>query len=273
MKSFTTRAISALIAVFVLYFLNYQWGSIGLKAAVIFAVVLGNFELLKILFKPDLPVFSRYLFTGVSFLTFAFSAWLPSQAALIFAVFSIIFCLFSLANRDSFDELQDLSTFQAKSILGFFYLGLLPSFAYQILDLPHGLIWFVVLLAIVFMGDIGAYTAGLLVGRHKLMPSISPKKTIEGSLGGLAFSIATAAASQSLLPHVALPSLLLLGLGVAVVAQFGDLFESLLKRVAEVKDSGQLMPGHGGILDRVDGVLFASPVLLFGALILEDLLK
>lgn len=101
------------------------------------------------------------------------------------------------------------------------------------------------------------------------MPKISPKKSIEGSIGGLAGSMVAAIVTLSFVPKVPLWSVVILGLLVGVVAQLGDLYESMLKRVADVKDSGKLMPGHGGILDRLDGVLFASPILLLGASILE----
>lgn len=148
-------------------------------------------------------------------------------------------------------------------------MGLLPSFMIQLLSLPHGMVWFLSLLAIVFAGDIGAYIIGLNFGKHKIMPLVSPKKTVEGSIGGIAFSVFTALGISYFLDHINPVALVLLAVPTSVIAQFGDFFESVLKRVAEVKDSGKIMPGHGGVLDRVDGVLFAAPVILFGALVLE----
>lgn len=117
------------------------------------------------------------------------------------------------------------------------------------------------LFAMVFAGDTGAYFAGRSFGRHKLYELISPKKTVEGAIGGLAASILAGwLTSQWLLPMPASHGLLL-GAACGTVGQIGDLVESLFKRATHTKDSGTLLPGHGGLLDRLDGVLFAAPVL------------
>lgn len=125
--------------------------------------------------------------------------------------------------------------------------------------------WLLVALAIVWAADSGAYFAGRRYGRRKLAPRISPNKTVEGALGGLAAGVAVAilgawfaGAAGSWLPVAAT--------AVAAVAFsiVGDLFESLLKRHAGVKDSGDLIPGHGGVLDRIDALLPALPVFLLG---------
>jgi phosphatidate cytidylyltransferase len=166
--------------------------------------------------------------------------------------------------QQKFDDLESLSLFQAKSILGFFYIGLLPSFAFRIFDLPHGSIWFLLMLSVVFAGDTFAYLIGARWGKHKLMPKISPKKTVEGSLGGLIGSVVVASLFHVFIP-LPFESFIAMGLSIGIVAQLGDLFESMLKRVANRKDSGRLMPGHGGVLDRLDGVLFAAPIVFFFA--------
>ncbi len=114
---------------------------------------------------------------------------------------------------------------------------------------------------IVFMGDTGAYFAGRLFGKHKLYELISPKKTMEGALGGLIASIIGGWITSRWLLPMPLVSGLLLGALCGAVGQIGDLVESLFKRSTRTKDSGQLLPGHGGLLDRVDGVLFAAPIV------------
>ncbi len=159
---------------------------------------------------------------------------------------------------------------QAKSLLGFFYLGLLPAFGDRLLFFSNGVIWFCVLLAVVFIGDSLAFLFGVTWGRHKIMPAISPKKSTEGALGGLIGSISAAVMASSFLPHVPLVVLAVMGLFVGMIGQFGDFFESLLKRVADIKDSGSIMPGHGGILDRLDGVLFAAPFVYLTASFFES---
>src|SRR5699024_7397069 len=136
---------------------------------------------------------------------------------------------------------------------------------------PNGHRWLLLALAIVWAADTGAYFAGRRFGgklfkERRLAPRISPNKTIEGLLGGLLAAVAggvvfapLAGAAASQLPAVALVALLAAGFSV-----LGDLFESLLKRHAGVKDSGNLIPGHGGLLDRLDGVLAALPVFAVG---------
>lgn len=129
-------------------------------------------------------------------------------------------------------------------------------------DLPDvGLSLFLFVLFAIWATDIGAYAAGRSIGGPKLAPRISPKKTWAGLIGGMLssalFGWLVALASDAARPDIAI----LVGAAVAVVGQAGDLFESAVKRRYNVKDSGQLIPGHGGILDRIDGLLAAAPVL------------
>lgn len=273
MKTLITRAISALIAVLTVYGLYYFLNKDGFKILICIGALIGSFELMTILFKESESKSNKFAFYALLIAVFALCSFFPSYSAIIFAFFSIVYLLFSILILHKFEDLNELNLFQAKSVLGFFYMGLLPSFMIRLLDIPNGMTWFTALLSIVFAGDIGAYLTGMLFGKRKIMPLISPKKTVEGSIGGIIFSmIAGLVFGLNFLTHVNLPSLLLLSFSTSVVAQFGDFFESVLKRVAEVKDSGSIMPGHGGVLDRVDGVLFGAPIILFGAILLEGLL-
>jgi len=131
---------------------------------------------------------------------------------------------------------------------------------------PHGHRWLLLALAVVWAADTGAYFTGRRFGRRKLAPQISPNKTIEGLVGGVVLAVVVgvaaaplAGASLAQLPLVGLVALL-----AAIFSVIGDLFESLLKRQAGAKDSGNLIPGHGGLLDRIDGVLAALPVFAVG---------
>ncbi len=126
---------------------------------------------------------------------------------------------------------------------------------------PFGITWVFALLLIVFAGDIGAYYTGKTIGKHKLAPAVSPKKTIEGSIGGVVANLLIAGLFQFFfLPDVDLEVMLLIAVLAGVAGQIGDLFISVLKRDGGIKDSGHILPGHGGILDRIDALLLALPV-------------
>ena len=149
------------------------------------------------------------------------------------------------------------------------YVGLLPTFLAQI-RLCHGLAMLGTYVAIIKMGDIGAYTVGRLFGRNKMAPSLSPGKTIEGACGAILFSAATAIACYYLMPYLPMvgraytPGKLwiwiIYGVALGFLGMLGDLAESLLKRDAEIKDAGTLVPGFGGVLDILDSLLLAAPV-------------
>ena len=115
---------------------------------------------------------------------------------------------------------------------------------------------------LVWANDTGAYLLGSTIGKHKLFEKISPKKTIEGSLGGLVLSLVVAYFIAQNVLIVKVLDWMVIAILVVLFGTVGDLFESLIKRKAEVKDSGKILPGHGGMLDRFDGILFAAPVVL-----------
>jgi phosphatidate cytidylyltransferase len=127
--------------------------------------------------------------------------------------------------------------------------------------------WLFVTLALAFMSDTGAYAFGRLWGKHKLYPAVSPGKTWEGALGGIVgANLATIGfGSLFLLPELSIPQAVALAVLGSLAGQIGDLFESMLKRSYGVKDSGSLLPGHGGMLDRVDALLFVGPVVYYFA--------
>ncbi|RPE76950.1 phosphatidate cytidylyltransferase [Vulcaniibacterium tengchongense] len=131
---------------------------------------------------------------------------------------------------------------------------------------PNGHRWLLTALAVVWAADTGAYFAGRRFGRRKLAPRVSPNKTVEGLIGGAVAGVAAGAvfALVAGAKPAQLPAVALVALATVLFSVVGDLFESLLKRHAGVKDSGHLIPGHGGILDRIDGVLAALPAFALG---------
>ncbi|HEY7932556.1 MAG TPA: phosphatidate cytidylyltransferase [Solirubrobacteraceae bacterium] len=148
----------------------------------------------------------------------------------------------------------------ALTLLGIYWIGFALAHAVLLRGLPHGLGIVIDVLVGTFVGDTGAYFGGRLFGQRPLAPNISPNKTVEGLLIGMVCAVAGvwfAGRYQDWLPGT---HALVLGLGVALVAPIGDLFESFIKREAQVKDSGGLFGAHGGALDRLDAVLFAAVV-------------
>ncbi len=268
------RLFSALIAVIILFSTMIYGGVWGLRGLCLIVVILGTRELLRILFKSNDRLIVKILFTFLMMLIFALTVWSVEVAAVAFCMIVVCFFSVSLWLNNGFQDLNSLSAYQTKSLFGFFYLGLLPAMACRLLDLNHGPLWFIALLAFVFAGDSCAYFFGMMMGKNLLMPAISPKKTVEGALGGLVGSmiaaiIIVAVQSDSSSGRLPLWPVIGLSLFAGAIGQMGDLFESLLKRVANQKDSGSFMPGHGGILDRIDGVLFAAPIVLAGATMIE----
>lgn len=148
-------------------------------------------------------------------------------------------------------------------IFGFLYIPVTLSFVYLLYK--PGFPYIAHFLLIVWGYDSGAYFVGSLIGRHQLLPRISLAKTWEGVVGGVILAMVAAALLPEFLsaPLQWIVPIALLGLGVGLFCQLGDLFESLVKRAAGVKDTGRLFPGHGGMLDRIDGILAALPVYYF----------
>ena len=146
------------------------------------------------------------------------------------------------------------------------YIPFLMSHILLLFRVPSGRQWILLLLFVVFSCDTGAYYVGHRWGRHKLWPAVSPGKTIEGAIGGLLSSVAVSLVVGTMLSldSATVGFLLALGFVLALVGQVGDLMESMLKRVSQVKDAGGILPGHGGLLDRLDSLIFAFPVVYYG---------
>ncbi|MGD8368527.1 MAG: phosphatidate cytidylyltransferase [Desulfobacterales bacterium] len=150
-----------------------------------------------------------------------------------------------------------------RQVAGMIYGPLLLACLIWLRRGADGPAWILVVLCLSFAGDTVAYYAGTYLGRHRLAPKVSPKKTVEGAVGGLVGAVGVAAVAKAyLLPGLPWAHSMAFFVVAAAAGQVGDLFESTLKRAAGIKDSGELLPGHGGLLDRIDALLFVVPVAL-----------
>jgi phosphatidate cytidylyltransferase len=185
-------------------------------------------------------------------------------AVLVLALFSAAIFVRGVSGR----PLESVSL----TVFGILYTGAMLSFAYVLRYHPYaigtaaGTALLMLALVLVWISDTAAYVVGRTLGKRKLIPSVSPGKTVAGAVGAL---ITSAVASWALVRFVLVPQAqlglrpahaILFGIAVSTAVQLGDLAESLIKRQAGVKDSSQIIPGHGGVLDRIDGMLFALPV-------------
>lgn len=167
------------------------------------------------------------------------------------SVLASLLLLFDMENK----KIEDATATMA----GIFYVGFF-SFHVMLIDRTESaaiLVWLVVFSA--FGSDVFAYFTGMAIGRHKLCPNISPKKTVEGAIGGIVGSMVACGGFGWLFAREYLIHCIILGLVGAVISQLGDLTASSFKRRMGIKDYGNLIPGHGGILDRFDSVLFTAP--------------
>ena len=257
------RWITGLIALPFLAFFIYR-GEAWFCLLVAAAAELGMWEYFRIVLKQEEKIFSPLPLLG--FLTVGGLLWTAFKGApgLMAAVLAFNLMAGGLVAILQYGSHPETLKTLAKQALGVVYVPLFISFLVLIRNDANGMGWIFFLLFIVFAGDTSALYVGSFYGRHKLIPTVSPGKTIEGSLGGLAANLIFGALAKALfLPGLTWPQALFYSLLIGAAGQVGDLFESVLKRSSQVKDSGVLLPGHGGILDRIDALLFAAPVAYF----------
>lgn len=265
-----TRAVLAptmLALVGVVYWLDWSQ-TLGLRQGVLSAGVLGLLGLLGVhefvgLLRGGGFAVSRRSLPTYSALTFVSAYWFvwgSVDRELYPLVIGTLLLLFPIAVRSlGRDDMKTGLEKQGATLLGFIYIAW-PVYLAMGICLRHlPSVLFVVLVC--KGGDIGGYCLGRLMGKHKLIPHISPGKTVEGALGSLLASVALAVGLRGALlaPAVELPLLAAIAVGVVLnfTTQTGDLIESLLKRRCGAKDSSRLLPAHGGVLDLVDSLLFS----------------
>jgi phosphatidate cytidylyltransferase len=259
LKRWITGLIGAAVLVF-LIFIGTRW---PFYIFLFIASLIGLQEFYNITSKglPRFLRFSGYALTLALFMVVTMKQILILPAVIfLFIAVPLIFQMFTYASFDKKWNKEDI----ARAATGPIYITLPISMLILIDMKPDGNIWIFFLLAVIFANDTGALYAGKTLGRHKLYREVSPSKTWEGSIGGLILGI--------IIAYILLKMEMLKGQGMdmgiiclvimlSIASQIGDLVESMIKRTYGIKDSGGILPGHGGMLDRIDGLLFAVPVL------------
>ncbi len=254
LKRWLTGIIALPVLVYAVGF-SPRWLFHGFLCA---AAIVGLFEFLRMTL-PEVPRVLRTVSVAPVIILF----WWASKGSyfLLLSLFSLCAAIpvcyhIFVPAEDRADAIEQA----ARIVFGFCYVCLPLAMLVFIDRYPAGNVWIFFLLSVVFASDTGAFYFGRFFGKRRLHPSVSPGKTWEGAVGGMLCSLIPVYIFQAFF-HVGKVSVFFLALALAAVGQIGDLAESLLKRSCGVKDSGGILPGHGGVLDRIDGVLFAAPVL------------
>jgi phosphatidate cytidylyltransferase len=253
------RALTIIVGIpIVLFIINLGGPVFYLTIALI--AILGLFELQNILKKRYNPS----LFLGILLtLFFLFRKFLPeSFPANDNLIFTIIILAIFIDNFLGKEKKKNMVTNIGITLFVAIYIGHLLSFLINIRIMPSGKIFIIFALFATWMNDIFAYLFGVNFGEKHIFPNISPNKTLEGSIGGLFGGLLCGILFYFLIPNKSF-MIIIFGLVAAFCGQVGDLFESIIKRNFNVKDSGKIIPGHGGILDFVDSILFSVPIMYY----------
>jgi len=263
------RWITALILIPILLWIIIKGNAFLFSVLVAIVSISAFHEYLKIIFGKDEESISNTI-KAISYTVstaIIFSAYRGSWE-MLFLVLALNLMALSIFVLSGFVANHSIFDIISKQILGVFYIPVSLSLLIFIKGLDGGIFWIIWLLIVIFANDTGAFYSGTFLGKNALAPNISPNKTIEGSLGGMAASMATGFIfcqyffNDLSLSFIVLPMSFIL----AIAGQIGDLFESAMKRASSIKESGRILPGHGGMLDRIDGLLLAIPVL-YGCLV------
>ncbi len=232
-------------------------GGYGFAALIAVLSVIGYYEFLRMNGAKPWEWSSVVGFLGIVYFVVPFGRWTPAFPPLEIAIWLWLLVFLAVTviskNREPIDKI-------ALSFLGVVYIGTGFHFMIYTRWLEHGLFWTLLLFVCIWVSDSAAYFTGRAIGKRLLWPEISPKKTVEGAVGGIAFSVAAAIGFSLYAPELLSVSKAVgIGLAASVLGQLGDLIESAYKRVRGIKDSGAILPGHGGVLDRCDSWLIVFP--------------
>lgn len=266
-SNLAVRLLTAAVAAPFLLYLMFWAPKWGFQVLVMSAVAIAASELFGMTMGKDRVLEAYGVVASLAVATVLLFFPTPPILVATFALLPMAGLLFSLVRPDPIDKADRR---MAWMIAGPLYIGLLATIG-RLHMRDNGGGWVVLTMMLAWWGDTGGYFAGRAFGKHKLYEKVSPKKTIEGSVGGLAGSVLGAlCAHYWYLQALPLVDGIILAVIAGALGQAGDLCESLIKRSAGVKDSGFIVPGHGGLLDRVDALVFTSAATwLYATLILD----
>jgi len=258
------RWLTSIVILPFLIFLIYN-GGIPFFIFISMVCLIALCEYFRIVFNPEGHTISGILILS-AFISGELILWAAYKNSieliLVIIAFNLIFSGFFSLTQFRSDPVILENIF--KQIQGIIYIPLSLCMIILIRNSNDGAVWIFFILSVIFAGDTGAYYVGSYWGKHKLCPGVSPGKTIEGSLGGLAANAGIGILFKFFfLPLSSWGISILFFLLLGIAGQVGDLFESELKRSVHIKDSGSILPGHGGMLDRIDALLFAVPIAYF----------
>jgi phosphatidate cytidylyltransferase len=219
------------------------------------ALVLAVLEVTRALREGGLHVPAMPVFVGVIGMVVCTVVFDLDGLVLSAAIAVCVVILWRVTESMGLVALRDV----AAGVFTIAWVPFLGCFTLLLMDRPDGAMLVFVAMLIPIMNDLGGYIAGVLFGRHPMAPSISPKKSWEGFVGSLLFGVTAAVVGLTLVVHVPWWAALVIGVVLVIVSTCGDLSESLLKRDLGIKDMGHLLPGHGGVMDRIDSILLAAP--------------
>lgn len=256
---FLTRLKSVLILIPLMIVMIYI-GGIPFQAFVLLILCFAAWEYWHMLRAMQIEVPPYLIMGGVALIALQRIFWgFEHSDILLVLLFFIIIVYFLVAYERG--RINNIVNF-AVSLSGILYIGWVGSYLISIRALPDGRWWLLTALPITWLVDLGAYSIGKPFGKHKMLPRLSPKKSWEGFAGGILFGVVSGGLLSLLWrPFMAdIPAWqgMLLGLIMAVITPVGDLFISMFKRVAGLKDTSNVIPGHGGVLDRIDTWIWAA---------------
>lgn len=263
------RLITAAIALPFLAFIIYTKNPILFPLFLFFITAVGQFEFQQMVWKrlslKERFMGERLITIVLGLLIFALPSRLPylSLNIPLLATDYLVFCGFFFGSLLLIyeNDIQRMALKLSSTIVCWIYIPILLQYVERIHGMEKGSHMLFFFLFIIMSCDTGAYFIGKRFGRHKLSPIVSPNKTIEGALGGsLVASISAIILGFLLFPERGILYLIILSLCTSIAGQFGDLLESMIKRYVQVKDSGRIFYGHGGMLDRLDSILLGSIV-------------